>query len=158
MDKGFHNLTRIMATVSLVSDTVNREEEDDLIEQLVDAADAKFLSEADMRRLNRISIATMTGKLTITERDGFLQWVDEKTHYLRRMLNNMYREMANSSYEAPDLRTMLYKMEDFIESTKDNKDFDNFNARLDIALAKTLMNDYQLIYDIRETAIGQYCG
>lgn len=134
-------------------DTVNREEEDDLIEQLVDAADAKFLSKADMRRLNRISIATMTGKLTTTERDAFLQWVDEKSHYLRRMLNNMYREMADANYEAPDLHTMLYKMEEFIESTKASPDYNNFNARLDIALAKTLMNDYQLIYDIRETAI-----
>lgn len=134
-------------------DTVNRKEEDDLIQQLVDAADAKFLSEDDMRRLNRISIATMTGKLTISERDEFLTWVDEKSHYLHRMLNNMYREMADSSYESPDLHTMLYKMDRFIESTKDNQDFDSFNARLDIEIAKILMDDYQIIYSIKESAI-----
>lgn len=42
-------------------DDVRREEEDARIKQLVGIEDAKFLSENDMRRLNRISIATMTG-------------------------------------------------------------------------------------------------
>lgn len=139
-------------------DTVNRKEEDDLIQQLVDAADAKFLSKADMRRLNRISIATMTGKLTATERDAFLQWVDNKAHYLRRMLNNMYRCMGDASYEAPDLNSMLYKMEQFFDFAKDNPVYDGYNARLMIAIAKTLINDYQMIYDIRESTIRQYCG
>lgn len=48
-------------------DDVRREEEDARIKQLVGIEDAKFLSENDMRRLNRISIATMTGELTIDD-------------------------------------------------------------------------------------------
>lgn len=139
-------------------DAVRREEEDARIKQLVKIEDAKFLSEDDMRRLNRISIATMTGELSITESDKFASWVDNKGHYLRRVLNNMYRNMGDASYEAPDLNTMLYKMEQFFDFAKDNPVYDSYNARLNIAIAKTLINDYQMIYDIRESTVRQYCG
>lgn len=63
-------------------DDVRREEEDARIKQLVGIEDAKFLSENDMRRLNRISIATMTGELTIDERDKFNSWVDKLSQTL----------------------------------------------------------------------------
>lgn len=139
-------------------DVVKREKEDARIKQLVEIEDAKFLSEDDMRRLNRISIATMNGELSLSERDRFSRWVDDKAHYLRRMLNNMYRNMGDASYEAPDLSTMLYKMEQFFDFAKDNPVYDGYNARLTIAIAKTLINDYQMIYDIRESTTRQYCG
>lgn len=63
-------------------DDVRREEEDARIKQLVGIEDAKFLSENDMRRLNCISIATMTGELTIDERDKFNSWVDKLSQTL----------------------------------------------------------------------------
>lgn len=131
-------------------DDVRRKEEDGRIQQLVDAADTKFLSEDDMRRLNRI--ATMTGDLSITESVEFSRWVEGKEHYLRRTLNNMYRNMGDASYEAPDLNTMLYKMEQFFDFAKDNPIYDGYNARLTIATAKTLIDDYQMIRAIKKIA------
>lgn len=139
-------------------DDVRREEEDARIKQLVGIEDAKFLSENDMRRLNRISIATMTGELTIDERDKFNSWVDNKGHYLRRVLNNMYRNIGDASYEAPDLNTMLYKMDHLFDFAKDNPVYDGYNARLTIAISKTLIDDYQMIYAINESTSRQYGG
>lgn len=139
-------------------DDVRREEEDARIKQLVGIEDAKFLSENDMRRLNRIGIATMTGELTIDERDKFNSWVDNKGHYLRRVLNNMYRNIGDASYEAPDLNTMLYKMDHLFDFAKDNPVYDGYNARLTIAISKTLIDDYQMIYAIHESTSRQYGG
>lgn len=34
--------------------------------------------------------------MTINERDKFNSWVDNKGHYLRRVLNNMYRNIGDA--------------------------------------------------------------